>query len=571
MEASSIPDRVCEPTLEAEIIEFYTWVLVGDPSEKSLVESIPNRNEKPLPKPEDIADYLFDLSVGNSGRPLFRASTEAKEWFFAEAERLTRQSHSRPADYGQPDEFVVISFIARRDIEQIWGRTCSYAGNKYYQFLPVRFDGGCPYQHRFLAIRYLGKILPQNAEPLGIQFPIVDKGEIVSSNLWPHLFRIPLSSEKARDLFRIDERENVDKNSKLGVNAVSGSLFLPPVRILAQSDGPKEDSYFNPERVDLRRVLLKNTGFVLSEREAERLPESFSLRVNPYAPLNVQAVRLADDPLVRDILLDGGRISVDGQEGTPTKMSLDFIGSDLSPQAYRRRFFQEDPEEWVTGPGQFAGLRRQLQDDLKNLLPNGLDLGTMPESEQPRAWLCRLRQKYRDEQNPGPGTWEKLKEIGDLMESSGSSAAVFHRLVIDDPGKLGTRLSADHDLAEKLFITNLWRYPSGDDVLPDFDKEPLPNQAWRLALVEQLLELELKPSTQLRTAEERLRWWNSQKAALSWEREDDRWIIEVMGSDDEVQLWKYRYLLPLGSVLISKTLILDHPMRGRLDAGYRLG
>jgi hypothetical protein len=275
-------------------------------------------------------------------------------------------------------------------------------------------DAFGPYAARAVHLEYLG-LAP--ARDLAPDAPVVVTGE---PGRGPLMYADPLSvalrHQKAAAWFGRADREL----------AVSSAVCLPPWRLTPAAEG-----YFTPERLALR-ARLRALGRADEPGAAE--------------PALLTLVRCADRPEVRDLLLDGGWLDLDGGAGVPTALGLRVWGlRDAGPVAgYRARFFA-DPKALTSAARAVA---EACLHDLGALVPGGLRVAP---ASAPAAWAAAVPVGPGDPTGPTFGSWQVMGRLAEALDDD--ARALFERLVLR-PARPRDGGCANHALAERAFVVN---------------------------------------------------------------------------------------------------------------------
>jgi hypothetical protein len=142
-----------------------------------------------------------------------------------------------------------------------------------------------------------------------------------------------------------------------------------------------------------------------------------------------------------------------------------------------------------------------------------------------------------------------------------------HRVLQPTRERAGENSPPDNDLAELLFLHDLWRCPWSDD---------LEEIAWRHAMLE-LLRSDFSVNV---SPEQRVQSWNlaaggapeEDRFSFSHARRasDDTLLLRYSGAPNDAHVVKWRLVLPLGTIINARTFFLDKAERSRLDSGFVL-
>ncbi len=379
-----------------------------------------------------------------------------------------------------------------------------------------------PYYRRLVTLEYRGAINPDSLD--NAQQTDVEQG----------------SPDPDRLLILNPERLQLDEDvaDRLSVNGCKplkeyNATLLAPVR--EQADG---SSYFACSKRRVRQALDR-----LWRQQA---PES--------APAALSLWRFIDDPLVRDILEDGGCVRLLQEHDHRTAFALDFFAREAS-RATRTdgwRMTQFLRFEALAHPDWARKLGEVLRQDLVELSAGFVRFGS---SAQYVDWNTDSVRSKLDTGGPKQGMWQVFEK---LMNALGNKrdAEAFRRLVLAQSWSSFTDVF-DHDMAELLFNAHLFRCPWASEA----------DQAWRETIAD--LAQEINTGAML-SPTERARSWND----LIW-TEDERYAfgrLEYPASTRAHDVQRLRLLYPLGTRFrerLERVLVLDTES-GRLDDGFEL-
>jgi hypothetical protein len=328
----------------------------------------------------------------------------------------------------------------------------------------------------------------------------------------PQLFE--LEETEAQNLFRVCSKV-----------ALPDAFLLPPTVSEAAPD-----SYFSEEEQEHPRLEVR--------QELRRIADSDL--PSPEEPCLMSLWRVCDEPLLKDFLVEGGSLEITGPESGPTLTQLHLHTSHPISE-YRMRLMLE-PES-LPGPDWVPGLARSLREDVETLLPGGLSIQVTSST---RDWT--IGPTLRSEQPPGDivGNWHRLDQISKSVARVELQNYLHGRV-------LWPSRERNHDMAERLFLSNFFRCPSRDAMV---------QEAWRLALCADLLRTGSEFSGQRLTVKRRLELWTSAGwPRLSRPLDRGPWILQHLSSDGPVDVMKWRYLLPLESLITTGAMF-------RLERGF---
>lgn len=335
-------------------------------------------------------------------------------------------------------------------------------------------------------------------------------------------------------LFELEGDEALKLFSVVSRVALPDAFLLPPTLV----EGP-EDSYFSEEeqqqpRLETRRELLRVAD---SDLPSAQEPTLMSLW------------RVSDEPLLKDLLAEGGSLEITGAASGPTLARLQLFASDPISD-YRRRLLLEPAG--LPGPRWVVELAAAIRQDIEQLLPGGLPLGPAGLNLN---W--KVGPTLRSEQPPGDivGNWHRLEQICKSLGNEELQNYLHGRV-------LWPSRDRNHDLAERLFISNFCRCPSTSDEC---------QAAWRLALCADLLRPNCEFSGKRLGVKSRMQLWQSGGwPQLSQPLERGPWILQHLSSDGPVDILKWRYLLPLESIITTGAMFQLSPGFNALNRGFVL-
>lgn len=528
---------------------FRTWLVVGteeDPACKNILKNLDGR----------FGD--FDLS----NRPHV-----SLEWS-KDRLLLRTKEPDRVFDWIERKGVSALSLAPYSELRQFDNKLIRNKGRRY--LVQCCDDTELPYYRRLLSIKLFDfEIAPDTQhEEHEFESPLAPNEERL---LWIDPELVELDSNEVSSLF------DSGSSRRALASDLKTAFLLPPVRTTLHrsrsrlSSEPltrKKAPYFSPSLVALREVVRKAAGYAVPQAEE---------------PSIVTLVRLVDEPLIRDFLLDGASVAVLGEEGQPTEVRLCVSGGSEPGSRYRASALLDSLQ--AEGPKWGGQLLQEIRQDVEGLLPKYWGVLAVPPrwSGQPASdcekqaslgaltWESDVLRGYR--QGGSGGTWEHLKLLRDRLATAPPSDSLFEERVTEPTrARVGNgpeveESPPDNDLAEKLFVTQLWRCPWTD--APD---EP----SWRHATVELL-----RNDFALLGPEARVDSWNSRPRNAEETNEaftfshfrrgsDGAFILRYSGVPNYERIKKWRLLLPLGAIINARTIILDAGPRSVLDRGFVL-
>jgi hypothetical protein len=360
--------------------------------------------------------------------------------------------------------------------------------------------------------------------------------------------------------------------------AEANAYFLPPIRIDDDYDDWTEtldsSDYFAPATVHLRRSMLSAVGFdgaLVGRKPGVGCADDGRGVVGRTEPSLISLSRILDDPLLHDILLDGGTLRLVAENTKPTRWTTQF-GRKGSLAQYRSRVFL-DPQgvevaEWPAGAAARVG--DCLHEDLRSLAPFSL----LPEAvSEVTDWSVADVERRHAASAHRDGSYPLIVDLGKRLAHEDERDA-FQRLVTwaaapvhDEP--------PSHDLAERNLVRRFLRCPWLKRPGPPW--EPADEdwgRAW-IDAIRQLLYYELRDKPL--GLEERVAGWSYMNCRLVSGVSGDHdasvgAIVHHSYKAERYEVLAWRLLLPLGTVLrADRTICLDDPVRSAVDRGFVLG
>ena len=471
----------------------------------------------------------------------------------------------------RPKPVRAVSIAPHNQIRLFAGKVFQYKGSRYRLRSVPPTDS--PYYRRFIEIEFLEPgIQPDSNEAQTVIE--VEQADAISQNslLWIDPQLIELEDRQVSYLF------DFTPTKRCLTSDVTGAFFLPPIRSRKHPDlvrlpdldeqDSRDGSYFSSDLVRLREELHKW--------------EETGVR-NPDQATAVRIWQVLNEPLLRDLLLDGGGIRVTNEEGRPTSLILNLHEGHPPGARYRARAIL-DPGG-VDGPVWSHALLKTIREDIEGLVPEGWQIersGASPDDavqqedetvrpskrdwDEPVNWRIHPFRPYR----PGgyDGTWYQFRKLREKIAGSPeASHTLEERVLLPTRERADADSPPDNDLAEQLFVHYAWRCPwSGQ---PD-------EISWRYAMLE-ILRDELLGHSPM--AEFRVDRWNEHSDSdagtkfkfVHSRRDSDRaFLLRYSGAPDDDYVLKWRLLLPLGTVINARTLFLDCGARSHLDREFVL-
>jgi hypothetical protein len=373
-------------------------------------------------------------------------------------------------------------------------------GLRYVRVTAADADERGPYHRRFVVLEFEGIAPPAD---LAADGPRVVSGEPPDLPLLlAEPLRFTLDGARAAELFALERKEL----------AAANAVVLPATRIQAPDDG-----YFSRGRLRVRRALREL--WRAAGRQADE-------------PAGVTLWRLQDEPLLRDVLLDGGALRLVGDPGGPTALRLDVAGrhDGDATAAYRARFFLA--ADRGAGPPALKAAALAVAADVRALAPGGVRVAP---AAAPTSWAVDATTiAPYDPAGPAEGTWQQLDATARALVARPDRAFIDRHVLRPSEARAGG--NPDHDQAERRWAVHLARSADPDDAI------------WRRAFFPALLTYLRsadRPPPEARVAGEAARL-RAEAVAGSWRCVHDRQV-----ADDELTRW--RLLFPLGACFYAES------------------
>ena len=194
------------------------------------------------------------------------------------------------------ETITAMSTAPTADVEFFRGKIFQARGGRF-RIVPERPPED-PYSRRLLTFEFYQTGIEPGS--LSLDFTRIDLWEPETPNLFIAPQLRELSAKEVANLF--------DGPSPL-VSGFEGGFFLPPCRTAESAEVAA--SYLAPDLCELRQQLMEFLGDPDPSRE----------------PTCACVCRLTDEPLLRDVLLDGGAVTIDAPEAQPTRVHLHVASS----------------------------------------------------------------------------------------------------------------------------------------------------------------------------------------------------------------------------------------------------
>lgn len=310
--------------------------------------------------------------------------------------------------------------------------------------------------------------------------------------------------------------------------------FLPPVRTEGHPDMGKRSYFFSQSREF--RQCLRGVAKISNQWEE---------------PVAVTLQRLADEPALRDILLDGGALCVEESEGEATRIVLDVRPPEKGiTAAIRSRVILGDPVLLADLPPGAKELALELRRDIEAIVPGG----RIREAKGEGVDWSVPQTDERDIAEAGgvtemKGYWHHLFALRQHVTDRAGDSSPLWNIVLRHSAPDG---KYNHPYVLDLFSLNFWRQPWG---------RPAQATAWNQAVGDLLArELVGKPETPQERSERR---WEGRHTLTQLE---DHVVVAYGGDLALSDVLEWRLLYPLGTVIYARSLLLDQERRSRLDS-----
>jgi hypothetical protein len=399
-----------------------------------------------------------------------------------------------------------------------------------------------PYFRRFVRLSYVG---PQALDPRGTAVLGEEPDVPDDARLFVKPVPYALQAEQAELLARRLVRDGYVRDG-------TEYLLLPPV--MDAGGPPPSDSYFTAERIGLREALA-------------RLPQ---LQPRPDQAAAVILWRIANDPALRDVLIDGAGLLVGGSPGARTHFRLAVPDVEEQLAAYRRAMLLGDT--WPGRPYWAEAVSSRLRADVAELgcrfrtqadaagpttfadLPSGaLPLSVERLTVATGGARVPALRPFRPAQFPPTGSWQWFDAVAARLPAGELRDRYLAEVSI--PGRARSGWAPDHDRTEAAFENECWGWfgpPGGQE-------------AWRAVMVEVVrwvaaggavpVERRVAPSA------------DTSPRLIATE---GGWRLTHRPDASDLDRARWRLVLPPGSILEpGGAVVLDDPTGG-LDRGYWL-
>lgn len=420
---------------------------------------------------------------------------------------------------------LALATAPAEDLRRINGRV--FLGSVFHVRVTCRAaqtpaDVDDPYFRRLVELRFLASELQRGFETgrAEIEPAQSPKGHPLFLKPLPLVFdagrMAPLLADRARAL-----------------SSINGFLF-PPVRDDCRG------TYFGPELRRARSVLAAHLG---APQPTASQPSALSVW------------RMLDDPFLRDLLLDGGSVSVANTDGEPTTPCINVWGeaSADSLADYRARMLLG---QYRLGDAVAAAMGPALARDLADTAPFAPAARTAQSAVN---WSTSTRPRPFDAGSVREsGSWQRLRDLSETLQRNREHAGALAPLddCVLNPSRPRPGTHPDHDLAEVELIRHLWRCPWSDRSDP----------GWRMALLD-LLKQEF--AGEFPALDDRVRAWST---GGHFETRASRAATEVLypasASLEDVLRW--RLTAPMGVIFKPNAQLRLDDRFSKLDHGFQL-
>ena len=377
-----------------------------------------------------------------------------------------------------------------------------------------------PYFRRFVTLRFLHSGVQTDLE-------LDDAVDVESGHCDPLRNRLVIRPERIEFAARLFEP--IYRNRAKALKEIN-ALLLPPVRN-AGSVSP----YFEPKRAAIRAALRP-------------LLDAYPRDKRPVA---VALWRLADDPLVRDLLCDGSSLDVCAGSDGETRIGMRLYPGDESrstAMARARSALFMEPEA-SDGPRWASELGRVLRGDLEMATGGWLDVSP---ADGP-TWWSELPDAGFDRGGPEAGSWTQLEALKIRLGEDDPQASVDFFEDVLRPTQPGYGGNPDHDGAELRFNGHVFRCPWQTE----------PPSSWRHVMMDvvadALRDTPMSPRDRVK----------QQELSVGALRDNRLHLVHTRCNDSE-ELQRLRLLFPLGTVFQHRRKLRLDDSSAALDRGYRL-
>jgi hypothetical protein len=452
--------------------------------------------------------------------------TERRDAFFQELGRLLKAADDRGV--------LAISFAPIEQLRKLGLGQLKHDTRRYLVTWEgdTLAPGGDPYARRLVRITRAGSSIAKSL--LETQIANLDE---------------PGASLLILDPIRVEIEEDDAAGIEDGLESDGRLWMLPPVRGRRHpfrrrpnreaypDEGPT--TYFSDEEQSCR-LAVRGTLAAVAPSETE--------------PTAISLGRMVDDPLLRDILMEGGAVRVTAGADRRTGLALDLCVSPSPMAAVRAAFLRSEsppPPPWANE------LAVQVRRDLETLFPDH----PIQAVESPVDWRLPEPTVAQGLVNQ-PWGWAVLERLRDQVALEDEMAGRHLYANVLQPTNVGAQYNNDRAL--ELYLARFWRQPWSEA-----------SPAWRHAYRDVHWKAFGPPDLSTPTPETP----EVRRALLGdveqWARVFSHTLvgqaparIRFRGAPDADQMLHWRLVYPLGTAFEAQTLVLDGGERSRLDAGY---
>lgn len=511
-----------------------------------------------IQNPESDLTAILAKRMGNQDLKMDSRPKMSLRWRDDQGVCSLVKSDEHLLGYGHGRHIPCLSSAPEEELRSLNGKLFEDGAGRYRIHWGHRNDSRAdPYSRRLLTIEVLAGV-PSQGETM---YKVVDE-EPESADLWLEPQRVELTKEGHLAEF--------GPNGALG--RLTSSFFLPPVRSddLPPDDAPVE-SYFDSRLTSIRDSVLELAG-------VPKAPDQFAL--NSWirvVPAGITAVWLCNQPLLRDILRDGGAIQLYESKKSATNFRI-HLPSEAGPAAeYRRKVVLEPEELGKAVPDWAKDLCRAIREDICNLLPGGglsiQDSGFSNQWDR-SSWNVVRETRPQVNGDTRAGHYDLIEGIYKKIGDSKLRRLYFEG-ILEPAAPTNDLRFPDHGRAERLFIQYAWRCPW------PYARSEIRN-GW-LDGLRDILPRELAGETV--SPESRIANWNERERGNDteafnrfkhdWaddETEPDKQVIvlQCSGQYDKHEALRWRLALPWHSIIRARTLVLNVVGRSKLDGTFVL-
>jgi hypothetical protein len=481
-------------------MDFKTWLLFNELPNESLENVI--REDLEVYSKIDL-DYRIPVSLNvlhgkailKTHQPKLLAETVIKrkniKAFSLLPSQQLKEIHGR------------VFIIDNRRIQLLWDGEIDYHDSPYYR--------------RFVTLKHLSTS-PQDS------LDDIFKTEILASDITDDdalLFIRPEPISFNEEKFKV-----ILLNQGKPIKGING-FFLPPIRLKVD-----DKSYFSEKRLHLRKEI----------------DSFFKDYPKKNIPLVIVMWKFLNDPMTRDIFLDGASLHIVMDPDDATRLQLKLYVKDDRIQTsfdWLRKVALLEPQ-LLPMPTLAGVLNKIFIQDLLKIINAPIEICVAPNQLNwfsLTPWPC-------DRGGSAQGHWDLLSKLKKKLSDKKS------RIVLDEfvlhPTRPAYAGNPDHDQAEQLFCSHVFRCPWSDEL----------DAAWRQATLEIVKDI-VKGHTP--SPEERVASW--QESNLDLVDSNQQYIVYYSSQSSDEDLLRWKLLMPLGTIFKTRRTIKLDSFTSRLDRG----